>query len=364
MNTPKARELRAQCTRYLTGHKPLNQREWLLRLAESPYATLRPDMYNDGPAMEILEKEVAELLGKPAAIFLPKGVTAQLAALKVWTQRSRINTVAVHPKSHIDSNELNAIERYMGISLLRVGTDYQPYTLPDLEKLNEPIGAIVVELPLRNAGYKLPTWDELTAISGWAHERQIPLHFDGARLWESAYYYGRTCAEISALADSVYVSFYKGLGGMAGCVLAGAPDFIAEAKVWRTRLGGNIWTVFPFVLSALEGLHHHLPRMAEYCGRAREIAALLSQIAGLRIAPEPPHTNAFQLFLPAPLSALETAVLQLAETERTWLFGFFLESAIPGYTVTEFTVGEATLEWSDAEIVASVTRLLELAKMR
>ena len=258
-------ELWLSCNRFLSGHPPKPPRAWLEELAASELADLPMDMYGDGPAMARLEQEVADLLGKEAAVFVPKGVIAQLMALRVWTERSGKRTVALHPKSHIDLDERNAYERVHQLIGLRVGKDHQPFTLQDLMDLHEPCGAIVVELPLRHAGYKLPEWDELFAISEWAHDQQIPLHFDGARLWECAPYYECAYDEIASLADSVYVSFYKGLGGMAGCVLAGTDDFIAEAQIWKERLGGSIFTTFPYVLSAYEGLQHHLPKMPELC---------------------------------------------------------------------------------------------------
>ncbi|MGH2482711.1 MAG: threonine aldolase family protein, partial [Ktedonobacteraceae bacterium] len=211
-------ELRASCQRFLSGHLPRTQRTWLAEMAASPLADLRLDSYNEGPAIALLEEEVAARLGKEAALFIHKGVTAQQMALRVWTDRSGKRAVALHPKSHIDLDERQAYERLHPIVGLRVGAEHHPFTLQQLQALHEPCGAIVIELPLRRAGYKLLPWEELVAISTWAHEEGIPLHFDGARLWECAPFYGRSYADIAALADSVYVSFYKGLGGLAGCI--------------------------------------------------------------------------------------------------------------------------------------------------
>lgn len=355
-------DLRATCHRFLSGHLAKTQRAWLEYLAASPAANLPMDRYGDGPAIARIEGEMAALLGKEAALFIHKGVVAQQMALRVWTERTGRRTVALHPQSHIDLDEGNAYERLQQLIGLRVGEDHRPFTLQELKDLHEPCGAIVIELPLARAGYQLLPWEELVALSAWVREQGVPLHFDGARLWESAPFYGRSYAEIAALADSVYVSFYKGLGGLAGCVLAGSKDFIEETLVWKTRLGGNLFTVFPYVLAALEGLHHHLPKMGAYVARAREASAALAEIPGVMIVPNPPHTNAFQIYLPAACEELQKAAEKLAETEHIWLFGAFEETHFPTLAMGEITIGDAAEQWTTEEIVAAVKMLLHYAQ--
>jgi len=91
-----------------------------------------------------------------------------------------------------------------------------------------------------------------------ARERNITLQLDGARLWECQPFYQRSYAEIAALFDTVYVSFYKILGGITGAMLLGPEDVIAEARIWQRRHGGNLVRMFPFVLSAKQGLETRL----------------------------------------------------------------------------------------------------------
>jgi len=191
-----------------------------------------------------LEARVATLLGKEAGVFAMKGMIAQMAALRVWTDRSGVATVALHPRSHIDLDEEGAYERLHRLIPARVG-GHSPFVVEELQEIHEPLGAVVVELPLRRAGYRLPLWDELVAISEWCRDCGLPLHFDGARLWEAAPFYGRPYAEIAALADSVYVSFYKGLGALAGCVLCGPADFISDVRLWKTVTAGTSTPRFP-----------------------------------------------------------------------------------------------------------------------
>ena len=138
------------------------------------------------------------------------------------------------------------------------------------------LGAVLVELPLRDAGCALPTWEELTALSEAARERGVALHVDGARIWEAQPFWDRPFTDVAGLADSMYVSFYKGLGGLAGAALVGPSDFLDEARQWRKRMGGTIFRMTPEALAGLVGLREHLPRMAECLAWARALAAELA----------------------------------------------------------------------------------------
>ena len=139
----------------------------------------------------------------------------------------------------------------------------------DLEAIHEPIAALLIELPQREIGGQLPAWDDLVAQVEWAHDHGAAVHMDGARLWECGPFYDRPLAEIAALFDTVYVSFYKGLGGTAGGMLLGDEDVIAEAREWRHRHGGTLFNMWPYAASELAGLRLRLPRMPEYVEHAR-----------------------------------------------------------------------------------------------
>ncbi|HUS17538.1 MAG TPA: beta-eliminating lyase-related protein [Chloroflexia bacterium] len=347
----------------MSGHKRLPPREWLQALADSPLATLPPDLYGEGAAIASLEGAVAEMLGQEAGVFVMKGIIAQLVALRVWTDRAQCRTVALHPLSHIDLDEGDAYERLHPLHGIRLG-GRGPFTVADLEGVRERLGVVVVELPLRRAGFKLPSWEELVAISTWCRARNVPLHFDGARLWETAPFFGRPYAEIAALADSIYVSLYKGVAGLAGCVLAGPADFIAEARVWKKRHGGDLPTAFPYVIAASEGMREHLPRMAGYCARARELAALLGRLPGATVVPDPPHTNAFQLLLPGRQEELEQAALALAEEQKVWLFGHLAATDVPDRWMCEVSVGNSADELTNEEVAALFHHLLDRAAAR
>lgn len=359
-------ELRNACARWLNGHRPLrSMRESLEQLATVPEAALPLDVYGQGRVMQALEAEVATLLGKPAARFMHKGVAAQLAALKTWALRRDNPVVALHRQSHIAIDEQDAFEQLMGLTGLRLGYADTPLNVALIDACAPDgvlPGVVTVELPLRQAGYRLPEWSELRAISAWCRERGVPLHFDGARLWEAAAHYDRPLHEIAALADSVYVSFYKGLGGLAGCVLAGSEAFIQATAPWQTRMAGNLFTAYPYVLSALQGLRTQLRHMPAYRQRAAALAPQLAAQAGWCVSPRQPQVNAFQLHLPADPERLREAMLEVARRDGFWLGARAVAShLVAGGAMVEVVIGDAATGWTDEEAVTAWRAALALA---
>lgn len=337
---------RRRCTRFLSHHPPATPAATLADMAGHQAAALDADVYGSGGAVALLETLVRELLGKPAGLFFAKGVTAQLCVLRALAERRGTANVALHPMSHLDLDEANAIERVGGIRAIRLGRT-TPFGLAALKAVREPLAAVTIELPLRRAGYLLPPLDELEAISAWCRAQGIPLHFDGARLWEAAAGYGITPAALAAMADSVYVSFYKGLGGLGGAMVVGSELLVDSLAVWKTRYGGNLYTVFPYAISALAGIERHLPRMSAYVDRARTFAVKLAAEPRLIVNPARPHVNAFQLLIqgnPAELAARNRA---FAEREGIWLFHAFQESPIAGWSTAEIVIGQAAQEHTD-----------------
>ena len=352
---------RRGCTRWLVGHGDISPVAWLQEIVE---AATEPDLdrYGGGGEVEVLEREVAELLGKEAAVFMPSGVMAQQAALRSWVERSCTDAVAVHGLSHFVLHELDALSELHHLRVQHLTHDPRPATVEDLDDVAGPLAAVSIELPLRDAGYLLPTWDELVAFSSSAHERGVPVHLDGARLWESQPFYDRPHAEIAALADSVYVSFYKGLGAMAGAALAGPADLVAQARRWRLRHGGTMFTLLPYAVAARDGLAKRLPRMGSYVARARELAVGLDALDGVRVLPQPPHTNAFRVFVDLAADRLEEATLRTMETDQVALSYWWRRAEVPGWSMTEINVGDATLGWDVEEQLAAMSALFANAR--
>src|SRR5262249_31377032 len=158
--------------------------------------------------------------------------------------------------------------------------------------------------PHWETGGQLPTWEALEDIAGWARRHGVPMHLDGARLWECGPFYERPYREIAALFDTVYVSFYKGLGAWAGAGLARPAAVLSECRTWQKRHGGALVRLFPYVLSASWALEARLGRMAAYRDRAVELAAALRTVPGVRVVPDPPVAGMLHVHLPAPAPAV------------------------------------------------------------
>jgi threonine aldolase len=345
-------------------HKTLRERLAELDGAEGLYDLDElSDLYGDG-VVEALEAKVAGLLGTEAAAFFPTGTMAQQVALRCWAGRTGDPTVALHALSHPEVHERNAFSEVGRLRTVRVTSEPRLPTAAEVRDFEEPFGALMLELPLRDAGFVLPSWEELTEVVAAARERDAVVHFDGARLWESTVHFGRSLEEIAGLADSVYVSFYKSLEAFGGAALAGPRELVEEAKAWRHRYGGEVFQQFPTVLSALVGLERELPRLPEYVAHARVVAAALRQgfaaagVPWVRVHPEVPHTHDFQVWLPYDAGVLAEAAVRTAEETGTVLFGSAWDRGGPGLAVTEVHVRSAGVEWTAEDVKTAVAEFV------
>jgi threonine aldolase len=346
--------LRGGCSRFLNGHGPVDAGELL--------ATIPPDTvvdrYGDGGVVTELEGEVAELLGKPAAVFLPTGTMAQQLALRLHAERVGRRTVVYHPMCHLEQHEGRALERLQGLVGRPVGNANRPLDTDALDGVAESPAVLLIELPQRDLGGMQPDWDELQAQIRWGHDRGAAVHLDGARLWESAAGYGRAPAEVAAEFDSVYVSFYKVIGALPGCCVAGDEPFVAELREWRQRMGGTQFGLWPNAASALTLLRQRLPKMADYLAHARAIAAALRPIAGVVVVPDPPQTSMLHLLLAATPETVEAGTRRLATEEALWMFQQTMPTGDPAVQRVELSVGDATLQLEPATVADAFAQLI------
>jgi threonine aldolase len=307
------------------------------------------DVYAERGAVARLEEEVAGLLGKPAAAMFPSGVMAQQAALRVHCDRRGSLRVGIPEVSHLLQHEDDGQRLVHGFRFEHLSMGRELPTVADVERLGRGLGAILLELPLRDAGCVLPAWDDLVAITAKAHELGAAVHLDGARIWESQPYYERPLADIAGLADTTYVSFYKGLGGLAGACLVGEQDVVDEARRWRKRMGGTLFHLTPLAIGALAGLRDYLPKMPEYVAWGRRLAERLVA-KGVRVNPDPPQTNTFELFAHADADVVNERVI--AFMEETWVqpCGMWRPAPVPGEVTCEVAVHEAALTRDPEEV--------------
>jgi threonine aldolase len=320
MDLTNVEALSDHCLHFLNGHGPRSVRQICQDVADSPLSLQRNDHYGRGGFVTELEKEVAELLGKEAAVIMPSGTMAQPIALRIWSDRVGVRNVAFHPTCHLELHEFKAYRELHGLNALLLGEADRLFTLADLRAIDEPISTLLIELPQREIGGQLPTWEELVEICDAARAKGMKLHMDGARFWECAPFYGRSYSEIAALFDSVYVSFYKILQGLPGAALAGPASVIEEARIWQRRQGGNLQQQSPSAIAAKLGMEKYLPKMSGFVAKAGEIAEALRSNPRVRIVPEYPPTNMMHLYLSGDPERLTMAARQVMAEDRVALF--------------------------------------------
>ena len=345
--------LRARCTRFLASHGPVRPADML---AAIPADTV-PDRYGQGGVVTELEEEVAGLLGQPAAAFVPSGTMAQQAVLRVHADRRGRRTVVFHPMCHLERHEDQGYQRLHGLTGRPAGDASRLLTLADLTPIAEPPAALLIELPQRDLGGQQPGWDDLAAQAGWAREHGAAVHLDGARLWESAAGYGRPPAEIAALFDTVYVSFYKGIGALPGCCVAGPADVLAQVREWRHRMGGTLFGLWPQAASALSCLRRRLPLMPAYLDHARQIAAALAGLDGVRVVPDPPQVPMMHLLLSTTSERFAAAARALAADQGIWTWPGAVPTLDPAVQRVELSIGDATLGFAPDEVRSVIATL-------
>lgn len=316
------------------------------------------ECYGSGKLVEDFEATVAERLGYPAARFMPSGTLAQSIAVRIWCDRAKLSHFGMHPTSHLEVHEERAYAHLHGLTASLVGPPNRPLLARDFEAVREPIAALLIELPIREAGGQLPSWAELEALKRSSENAEVRLHLDGARLWETAAYYERRYDEICRGFDSCYVSFYKGIGALSGAMLLGPADFIDEAKLWQRRCGGTLYTLGAHIASAAMHFEERLALMPKLFSRAQEIAAVLRDLPHVRLLPDPPHVNMMHAFLPLSAGDAMTRRDDLAERQGAWLFNSARQGDAPHTSLVELYVGDAALDTSDDAIRAAFQHLL------
>ena len=268
-----------------------------------PTAAMRQAMANaevgdderDGdPTTMKLEARVASLLGKEAALFFPSGVMANQAA--VWMFAARGTEVMLDVDSHIVEGEIAGVAALSGAQVFPVHGVNGVMTADDLRRNLRPPSRyspmpsmVCVENTHNTAGGKIIPPDELRAIRAVAAERHLPVHMDGARLWNASVASGVSLAEFASTVDTVMVAFSKGLGAPVGAALAGRRGVIEGAWTARKLFGGAMRQSGVLAAAALHGLDHHMERLAVDHENARMLARELQGVGGVRVVP--PDTN-------------------------------------------------------------------------
>ncbi|QWC85640.1 threonine aldolase family protein [Nocardioidaceae bacterium] len=261
-----------------------------MRLAMSR-AEVGDDVYGEDPTVLALEERVAGLLGHEAALFTPTGSMANVLAVRSLVGPGQ--EVLCEARAHIARAELGAHAAYTGLTmrtwsredgLVDLGQVADMYA-PDMGPFFVPTAAISVENTHNFAGGTVTPLGELQALRSWADEVGVGVHLDGARLWNAHVATGTPLAAYGACVDVAAVCLSKGLGAPIGSLVVGSAETVAEARVWRKRMGGGMRQVGVLAAAGLHALDHHVDRLAEDHDHAQRLAGACG------LDPEEVHTN-------------------------------------------------------------------------
>ena len=269
-------------------------------------AEVGDDERDGDPTMRRLEERVAALLGKEAALFFPSGTMANQAA--VWVHSPRGTEVVVDADAHLVHSEIAGVAALSGAQVLAVTPTGLVMDAGDIQAALRPISRyypaaslVCVENTHNGAGGKVTSIAALRAIRDVALGRGLPVHMDGARLWNAAVATGITLSEFSSCADTVMVAFSKGLGAPIGAALAGPRAAIDRAWTARKLFGGAMRQSGMLAAAVLHALDHHMDRLADDHATARAIARAVDGAGGARVVA--PDTNIVMVDLPPGRSA-------------------------------------------------------------
>jgi len=279
------------------------------------------DMYGEGKIIEDFQEKMSDYLGKEDAVFFPSGTMAQQIALRIWCDKKGLKKVAYHPLSHLEIHEEDALKELHQIEPVLLADKSRLIQFEDVLNMQEDIACLLLELPQREIGGQLPDYKTLQSISAYCREKGIHLHLDGARLFEILPYYQKSAADICNLFDSVYVSFYKGIGGVAGAILAGDRSFTEESIVWKRRYGGDLISLYPYIISADYYFDQRLHNMKRYHEEAKELAGFFNGCDGVLTKPLEPVSNMFHVHFDVPIEKLESILLEIYEETEIGITG-------------------------------------------
>ena len=259
-------------------------------------ATVGDDVYGEDPTVNRLEARVAEVLGKEAAIYVPSGCMANQIAIRVHCAPG--DEILTERNSHILLWEGGGPAALSGVVVRPLGGTHGILSVDALRDQlapddihSSPTRLIWLENTHNRGGGTIHPFESIQAIARWAAEAGVPMHLDGARIWNAVTATGIPAAAWAKPFETVSVCFSKGLGAPVGSALAGSKAHIALARRYRKLFGGAMRQVGFLAAACLYALDHHVERLADDPANARLLADAVSATRGLTLDPPEVHTN-------------------------------------------------------------------------
>ncbi len=257
-------------------------------------AEVGDDVLDGDPTVRALETEVARLLGKDAGLYFPSGTMANQTG--IWMHAESGTEALCDARAHIYDWEGAGASVFRGVQLRPVTPSGETIRAADIERgLRTPsryaprATLLCIENTHNGAGGAVTPLGELQALAVAGRAAGLKVHMDGARLWNASAATGTPLHEFAAVADTVMVSFSKGLGAPVGAALVGPKEVIDAAWEVRKRFGGGMRQAGIIAAAALHGVQHHLARLPEDHANAATFAKLVAGAGGAR--PVMPDTN-------------------------------------------------------------------------
>jgi threonine aldolase len=263
-------------------------------------AEVGDDVYGEDPTVNRLQERAAEMLGKEAALFVPTGSMGNQIAVKLHTRPG--TEVVIEERGHIYNFEMAAMSAVSGALARPVRSSDGTGVLAwedvaaavhgsDAAYYVAPTSLVCIENSHNLAGGSVYTRAQTEEVCARAHDAGLPVHLDGARIFNAAAALEEPVAALAAPADSVMFCLSKGLGAPVGSLLLGTKDFIEQARRWRKLLGGGMRQAGVLAAAGLVALEETPPRLAEDHAKARRLAEGAAELPGVRIDPERVQTN-------------------------------------------------------------------------
>jgi threonine aldolase len=262
-------------------------------------AEVGDDVYREDPTVIRLQEKAAELFGKQAALFMPTGSMGNQVAVKLHTEPG--DEIIIEERGHIFNYEMGTPAVVSGVMIRAVKSanpngiltwqDIEPALHVDQPYYACPTGLICLENSHNLAGGTVMTAEQCEYICEQAHRLKLPVHLDGARIFNASVATNTTVADLSKRCDSVQFCLSKGLGAPVGSILLGTKNFIEEAFVWRKRMGGGMRQVGILAAAGLVALEESLLTLYQDHENAKTLAEGVAEMKGVKIDLESVQTN-------------------------------------------------------------------------
>lgn len=259
-------------------------------------AEVGDDVYGEDPTINHLEARAAEIFGREAAIFVPSGTMGNSIAVKIHTRPGQ--EVICEERSHVLNYEMAMMAHFSGCLARPIAGEDGVLTWAQIKRKIAPsiyyyaqTGLVCLENTHNMAGGTVYPQEVADEICDQAHEAGLPVHLDGARIFNAAAAVGKPVKEITRKFDSVMFCLSKGLGAPVGSLLVGSRKFIDLARIYRKSLGGGMRQAGILAAAGLIALERHPLRLSEDHANARFLAEGLAQVPGIKIDAAKVRTN-------------------------------------------------------------------------